>query len=298
MNFYKSLAISFITLSTNAIHLKSEADSVTIAPLVKPSVGRVILIESGIYAGGMIAVGSVWYSKFALSSWHWFNDSHEWFQMDKMGHAFSTYQGARVSYKIHRYFGFSEQKSIVWSSTASFLAISSVEIFDGFASEWGASWYDIAANALGAGLFAAQQAMWQRQIVHLKFSYHLTSLPQYRPELFGKNFGEKFLKDYNAQQYWLSINVKEIIPLDFIPAWINIALGYGASNMLSANTSQVILEGVTPYRRFFIGPDIDLSKLPVRNKFLKSSLEVLNMIKIPLPVIEFNPHRTTVRPLF
>ena len=47
----------------------------------------------------------------------------------------------------------------------------------------------------------------------------------------------------------------------------------------------------TRTRQFIISPDIDLSKIPTDNKFLKTTLKVLNFIKIPLPALMFDSNR-------
>ncbi len=258
----------------------------------KYSFRNVLIAESSIYAGSMITLGSVWYSKFDHTHWHWFDDSREWMQMDKAGHAFATYQNARLAYEIHRHAGFSENQSLLWSASAAFIAVSTIELFDGFATDWGASASDLAANAFGAGLFAVQQKTFKKQVIALKMSYHPTNFYKYRPDLLGSNAGERIVKDYNAQQYWLSVNLHDATTLSFFPKWLNLAVGYGATNMVSANTSNTFVEGLTPYRRFFIGPDINFEKINTRSRFLKGALKVLNAIKVPLPAFEINKHHS------
>ena len=47
---------------------------------------------------------------------------------------------------------------------------STVEVMDGFSAEWGFSWSDMAANAIGMGTFVAQEAIWDEQRIILKIS--------------------------------------------------------------------------------------------------------------------------------
>ena len=42
---------------------------------------------------------------------------------------------------------------------------------------------------------------------------------------------ERMLKDYNGQTYWLSANLKSFFQGSNIPAWLNVAVGYGADGM-------------------------------------------------------------------
>ena len=74
------------------------------------------------------------------------------------------------------------------------------------------------------------------------------------------------------------------------PSWLNIALGYSAYGMTGGfhNASQYNGQDIPDFtrtRQFNLSPDIDLSRIPVNNKFLKTTLKVLNFIKIPMPAI-------------
>ena len=42
------------------------------------------------------------------------------------------------------------------------------------------------------------------------------------------------------------------------------------------------------YRQFYLSPDIDLTRIPIKNRFLRMLVNIVNMIKIPAPAIEFN----------
>jgi len=281
----KSLIFVFLLFFLNPSF--SQRDS-----LQQKNIKKVLLAETGLYVVSMTTLGSMWYSQFDKSHWHWFDDSGEWLQMDKMGHVFASYQCSKLAYEIHCYSGFSKKQSLLWSSLASFIAVGSVEIFDGFSEEWGASVSDLYANTLGVGLFALQQWLFDKQIVKIKYSYHYTNFYVHRPELLGKNHVERLVKDYNAQQFWLSVNLYDLFEWDFLPKFLNISVGYGATNMVSGRPEYSISQGFIPYRRFFISPDIDLEKIKTRSKFLRGTLKVLNAIKIPMPTVEFNKHKT------
>lgn len=260
--------------------------------LLNKRLRNIVLAEVGLYAVSATTLGWTWYSKFDRSSWHWFDDSKEWLQIDKAGHAYAGFQTARLAYEIHNKAGFSNKKSTLWGAMASFIAVGSIEFFDGFATNWGASISDLAANTFGVGLFVLQQGVINKQIVKYKISYHPTNLYKLNPRLLGNNFAERILKDYNAHQFWLSINIHDIVKLDNMPKWLNIAVGYGAYNMISANTDRVSNAEYQPYRRFFISPDIDLEKIKTRSNFVRFALKTLNMIKIPMPTVEFNKNTT------
>ena len=289
----------FVVSLFNLLEVNGQADTLNSTIKRNNLPLKIISSEIAFYGISMAAVGSAWYTKFEFKHWHWFDDTNEWFQIDKAGHAFATYQFAAQSFKIHKRFGFSNQQSLLWSTTSALIAVSSIEIFDGYAADWGASVSDLVANSLGAGLFLAQEAIWNNQYVKIKFSYHPTSLYKKRPELLGSNHFERLLKDYNAQQYWLSLNLDQIISTSFIPKWLNISVGYGAYNMISANTSDAaIYSENAPYRRFFFSPDIDMQKIKVRSKFLKVLMHAFNIIKVPLPTLELNKKGIKFHPLY
>ncbi|HQW93173.1 MAG TPA: hypothetical protein PKY28_08745, partial [Ferruginibacter sp.] len=42
------------------------------------------------------------------------------------------------------------------------------------------------------------------------------------------------------------------------------------------------------YRQWYLSPDIDLSKIKTNNKGLKLALRLLNVVKIPMPALEFS----------
>jgi hypothetical protein len=78
-----------------------------------------------------------------------------------------------------------------------------------------------------------------------------------------------------------------------MPRWINLALGYSAGGMFGEFENRTSYRGVelpsTPrYRQFILSLDIDLTKVPTRNKHLRKVLDSFFMIKIPFPAIEFN----------
>ena len=133
----------------------------------------------------------------------------------------------------------------------------------------------------------------------IKFSWHDTRYNEYNPNLLGSGFPETLFKDYNGQTYWLSGNIHSFLGKDSkFPRWLNIAAGYGAEGMTGASENVTYMEGNEPeetsrFRQYYISPDIDLTKIPVRNKVLKSVFGVFGFIKVPAPTLEFNENGTS-----
>lgn len=258
----------------------------------KRNVSIVLGSEAALYAGTMTGLYYLWYADYEQSSFHFYNDNAEWLQMDKVGHSFSAYYIGSLGYEALRLTGLDENKSLIYGAPVGFIFLSTVEVFDGLSAGWGFSWGDIAANALGTGLFMGQQAIWHQQKIQMKYSYHKTQFPQYRPDLLGSNLPERMLKDYNGQTIWLSFNIKSLFLYNDskFPQWINLALGYSADGMTGAfyNTNQYkgkTIPEFTRTRQFVLSPDIDITRIPVNNKFLKTTLKVLSFIKIPMPAV-------------
>ncbi len=271
------------------------------------------------YASASIGLYHAWYKQFPRSGFHLFNDLEEWNGMDKAGHIFSTYFQSEYGYGIGRWAGMKKSSSIWAGIIAGTLFQTTIEIMDGFSSDWGFSIADMGANFTGAGVFALQQHYWNEQKFRFKFSLaprnystepifssdgtSISSLQNRSVSLFGNHWAERILKDYNGHTYWLSFNIHSFFQNEKIPSWINVAFGYSAENMFGGFTNSwqengsvfVLNEIEFPrYRQYFLSLDIDLSKIQVKNHFLKTLLTALNIQKIPAPAIEITSHGNVI----
>ena len=247
--------------------------------------------EVAAVAGTYVALNQLWYADYPHSDFHLYNDNSSWLQMDKVGHAMTSYYLGYVGKELLQWAGVSHKKSVLYGGTAGFVYLAGIEVMDGFSSEWGFSWGDIAANGAGAALLIGQELLWQEQRITMKFSYHQTDYAEVSPDLLGDSWNSSILKDYNGQTYWLSFNVHDLSGWDAWPQWLNVAAGYGADGMVTAQYNSSFYEANPEYkwqRQFYASLDIDLRKIPVKNKFLKSVLNTINFIKVPMPTIEWN----------
>lgn len=255
--------------------------------------------STGLFATGtLLALNQVWYKPYSTGQFHFFDDNHEWLQMDKAGHVFSTYQSARLLLQACDWAGFSPTAKYGIGAGAGFVFMTVIEVMDGYSKGWGYSWGDQVADGLGTGMTLLQDLYWKEQRLQLKLSYAPSGYARYNPNLLGRNFKEQLLKDYNGQTYWLSLN-----PASFFSKKrsllhaLNIAFGYSADGMLGAENN--IKAALQPdgtlivaerRRQFFLSLDLDLRKLNVRSKLLRSVLSVVQVIKIPAPALEFSTH--------
>lgn len=250
----------------------------------------IVITEAALGSLSLIGLNQLWYQDYEQSKFHSFNDNNEWLQMDKIGHVFTSYQLGRVGANLLNWSGVSENNQLIYGSTLGFTFLTTVEVFDGFSKEWGFSWGDMLANASGTGLYVGQQLLWKEQRMTLKYSFHQTKYAKQRPDQLGDGFLEELLKDYNGQTYWLSCNVRSFFKTSKIPKWFNIAFGYGADGLLSGHNEDVnnLLITQNRTRQFYLSFDVDLTKIKTKSHLLRSIFDVLNVIKLPFPALEFN----------
>lgn len=262
--------------------------------LNKKRLAGLVITGATLYSASMVGLYHLWYKDYPQSSFHFINDNREWLQIDKAGHTTTAYYLSRISYNAFRWTGVSDKKSIWYGGISGLFFITTIEVFDGFSAEWGASWGDFAANTLGTAIFMSQQLLWKDQRITLKYSFHQTQYAHYNPEQLGSNFIQQSLKDYNGQTFWLSANIKSFLKKQSrFPAWLNIAVGYGAKGMTGPNSNIADKNGIPVpdfkrTRQFYLSPDIDLTRIPTKSKFLKVLFNLTGFLKIPLPAIEFN----------
>ncbi|NQV03499.1 MAG: DUF2279 domain-containing protein [Bacteroidia bacterium] len=280
---------TFLLILFISFHLAWGQKDSTEANILYPDTfhkGRLIGVLSAqgvIYAGSITGLYFLWYKNYPQSNFHLYDDNSEWLQMDKMGHLFSSYFFSRLMYTSYRWAGVEEKRAILFGSLLTYAFLLNIEILDGFSSEWGFSWGDIAANTAGCLLFAGQQLLWEEQRFSIKYSYHPTKYPGYNPDLLGNNLLQNLVKDYNGMTVWLSGNISSFMPKrSKFPKWINVAVGYGAEGLGVNNTD------FTRYRKFYLSLDVDFTRIPTRSKALKVFFNILNLIKVPFPALEYN----------
>jgi uncharacterized protein YfiM (DUF2279 family) len=233
----------------------------------------------------MIGLNSVWYSQYDKQSFRFFNDWPEWNQMDKLGHFYSSFQLTTLGSHALRWSGVSKKKSDLAGTISSFAIMSTIEILDGYSTGYGASASDLVANGIGASLFLGQNLLWEEVRFYPKYSFHRSEFAPQRPGTLGNGLLEEIIKDYNGQTIWLSMDVDKFIRF---PAWINLAVGYGAESMLYARHEQNVEQGIYPYRQFYFSLDFDLTAIKSRSKVVNTLIFFVNMIKLPSPTLEFS----------
>ncbi len=249
----------------------------------------VLTSETSLLGATLIGLNQIWYKKYPHANFHFINDNSEWCQMDKVGHFYTTYQLTKVSANALNWAGLSKKKQLLYGASISLAFMTTIEVFDGYSAEWGASTGDLIANASGTTLYVTQELLWKEQRILPKFSFHTTSYASQRPTLLGSTLNEQLIKDYNGQTYWLSFNLHSFFKKSQIPVWANLAIGYGAEGMLYGNPDNWA-NSTQRYRQLYLSFDVDLNKIDTKSHFLKTLFAVLNTIKIPAPTLEVTPN--------
>lgn len=254
----------------------------------------VVVGSTAAYATGLIVLNKAWYSGYQRSKFHFFNDNSGWLQIDKCGHAWSSYAYGIGGIEILRWAGLPRKQAIWLGGIGGTIFQTPIEILDGFSSQWGASPGDLIANSLGSAMVIAQELAWDEQRIQMKFSAHFTDFAKTRPDVLGENYAFRVLKDYNSLTFWLSVNPNSF-GADFMPNWLNLSLGYGATGMYGANGNIWTDDDGTVHdysyvprrRQLYFSFDFDMQKIPVKNPLLISLFRCVNMIKVPAPTISY-----------
>lgn len=250
-----------------------------------------------IWAGVLYGLSMMWYEHSGQMGFHWFNDNQAWLQVDKFGHFFTTFQEARLMMLMWQWTGMSQKRASVAGMLGGILYQTPIELLDGFQDAYGASWGDLMANTLGAVALWAQGRWLKDIVVHSKFSISSHPIAAMRPSMFGANFFQQILKDYNGQTYWFSFEARHLLPVfKMLPPWLCISIGYGADGMIGGTENRVKnTDGTwTEYpdlsrtRQVYLSVDVNWDKVRFPTPWLKTSMAVFSLVKIPAPTLEWN----------
>ena len=264
---------------------------------------------AALYGAASVGLYQAWYANYEFVGLHSFDDSGEWLQMDKAGHAFTAYMFSRYAFAGLRWSGLKRPAARYTALGVANLLQGTIEVMDGFSAQWGFSWTDLGANVSGSLLFTVQDIAWKEQRILMKVSNDLRPVPDVPVfnrsgaesnlgyvvrERFGNNVFERFLKDYNAQTIWLSANPRAFLPKSKVPTWLNVAVGYSAEDIYGAYGNgwreNGIAFGYSPprYRQWFLSPDIYFSRIPTKKRWVRLVLGMLDTFKFPAPALEYS----------
>ncbi len=169
---------------------------------------------------------------FGANNWNWGSSSFQfrnegWFGtktgssgMDKLGHAYFTY--LLTDYITDRIrFRATEPNGAQYSAAAlAMVAMTYIEVFDGFSGDHGFSYEDLIANALGAGLSIVRSSIPGLQE---KLDFRLEYIPSSHESGFG------LASDYDGQKFLLALKLSGFDALSDTPLrFVELHAGYYA----------------------------------------------------------------------
>jgi uncharacterized protein YfiM (DUF2279 family) len=297
----KRIAVLSLVLCTHYV----VGQSVFILPSDTLNKNRVIGVSTGLAGGsiaGMTGLWHLWYKDAEAGNWKFENDAHLWLQMDKAGHFYTAYQLNRTASSLYNWCGVDNTRSTLIGASYSLAFQTTLEIFDGFSSEWGFSWSDATANVLGTAAYSAQSLIWKEQRIIPKFSSFPSEYAELRPSVLGENFMQQLIKDYNGQTYWLSVSPGSFLKSGSFPKWLCLSIGYSVDAKIVGDEEFYIHQPTDRVyhssREFLLSLDVDLSKLNIRKPWLKTIVNQFNYLKIPFPALIYSNGQVIGRPLY
>lgn len=296
-----ALAIIFCT-KANCQTDSAQATLNDSVPLNPKRVRGLIIGSTLTYSAWMVGLNELWYKNYPKGPMHFINDNHEWLQLDKAGHCFSAYGESVLFLNALKWAGVPHKKAAWIGGSYGFFAQTVIEILDGHSAEWGASSGDLIANTMGSAIVISQELAWKQQRIRIKTSNHPTKHPEelrYRTDaLYGSNYSQAFMKDYNGQTFWISANINDFNKNNLLPKWLNVAIGYGGENIYGGDNNtwddgtetgnRIDRTDIPRYRQYYLSLDVDLRYLRTNNKVWNTFVEWFNVLKVPFPAIEYN----------
>ena len=92
--------------------------------------------QSALYAGSLYGLSKSWY-KNPLTRFKIADDSHEWQQIDKVGHFYTAYQISRFTAQLYKQTGVTKKQAVIYGAISGFFFQTPIELLDGFSPEYG-----------------------------------------------------------------------------------------------------------------------------------------------------------------
>ena len=218
------------------------------------------------------------YHPFVIYSDGWFDNYS--LGVDKCGHFYTSYMYFNALNEIMKWGEFKPKTRLIVSTAIPFVWALSIEIGDGF-SNYNFSQADLLANSLGITYGLLQQRFPYLQNFKFKFSYYPSSYYQ------KNNFNHWSLtNDYDGHIYWLSMDVHNLLPATAKKYWLkylNLSVGYGMEGFAKSNDPANYVHDDFKERKFCVGLDWNLSAFAIKNKTLKTTLNIVDFYHFPAP---------------
>ncbi len=254
-------------------------------------------IITGIFAAQHIAqMNTIWKEQ---AEFKFLEDGNYALYVDKFGHFLGAYTSSVLFSEGMYAAGFDKDWSRIGGGTLGLAFQTYIEIMDGYGEQWGFSWSDWYANAIGSSFYIAQEYVPFLQNFTPKFMYFPAD---WHGELV-RDHAEAFIDDYSSHTFWLSVNVHNLLPESaqpYWPEWLELSFGYAVRNLCDGyvgsqyvgcdlEKSPLVVDKVHGRRKIMVALDYNLIKLlPDGPHYWNWFRQSLNYVKFPSPAIEFD----------
>ncbi|MDR0941717.1 MAG: YfiM family protein, partial [Bacteroidales bacterium] len=245
--------------------------------------------------GGLyVYLQNAWWSEQRVP-FHFQDDISYALGLDKAGHFTSSVLVSTAFADLYTLAGI-RRKNALWLGAGTSIACATiVEIRDALAPYWGFSKYDEIANIAGALYPVLQEKVPFFRSFNFRWSYSFTK-PSYYMSL-PENKNSIFLDDYERQNFWFTIDIARLFFPNKdhrkFPYFIDLTIGMSARDISGVEdpARNESLGYKTGYREWFIGFDINLSKLQFTDtKVERYVRKYLNFYHAPMPAVRVNPN--------
>ena len=66
---------------------------------------HLVISEVAVFSLALVGFNELWYKNYPKSNFHFVNDNSSWLQMDKLGHAATSYYGGVNGIKLYKWTG-------------------------------------------------------------------------------------------------------------------------------------------------------------------------------------------------
>ena len=211
-------------------------------------------------------------------------------QADKFGHALGGYHLTRAGTGLLETACVSEKKAVLWGALYAAAFQLQIEIWDAKQAKYGFSPNDVLANTAGTLYAVAQHASPRLRYVKPTFSYSPTAAYSNR-ENFPPNSAGNELRptlDYSGQTYWMSADVKGLLPDDakrFWPGIVRLSVGHSITDYVDPETGAFF----KARHQFLLSLDLDPEKLPGNHPAWRFVKRQLSYYRFPAPALQITP---------
>ncbi len=241
-----------------------------------------------------------WYQGKKRDSIRWLHDwsGNTYLHLDKGGHFMGGLFMASSLTEGYHWAGLGPRGSALAGTLTSWAVLLEIEMRDAYYDQWGFSIPDFAANTAGAAVPLMHALFPATDVVGFKFSYWPSALYLDHDERqrHGRPHTEYAIDDYEGMTFWVTLGVGEMLARRQTrwPAWLGLALGYGASGMHGSNVKsrgreREYLDLPSARSEVFLALDYDLRHLPARGTWWQRLVHEANWLHLPAPAVRLHP---------